>query len=94
MGLRFTVPKKDTDEVRVILDLSILNTFIMCPLFKMLTMKEVKLLPQVHYTISIDLKDGYWHVPIAPSKRLFLGFVFQGTSYQFSALQFGLNLAP
>ena len=52
------------------------------------------LLPQGHFTISIDLKDGYWHVPIAPSKRLFQGFVYQGTSYQFRALPFRMNLAP
>ena len=39
-------------------------------------MKEVRLLlPQGHFTVPIDLKDGYWQIPIAPSKRPFLGFI-------------------
>ena len=71
----FTVPKKDSDKRRIILDLSLLNLNIKCPSFKMLTLREVKLLiPSGHFTTSIDLKDGYWHIPIAPSKRPFLGF--------------------
>ncbi|CAL4095083.1 unnamed protein product, partial [Meganyctiphanes norvegica] len=66
----FTVPKKDAQEDRLILDLSILNSFIHCPHFKMLTMKEVKLLlPKDYWTVSIDLKDGYWHVGISKTKR-------------------------
>ena len=56
----FTVPKKDSQERRLILDLSILNTFIECPSFKMLTLKEIKLLlPRNFWTTSLDLKDGF-----------------------------------
>ncbi|MEL6899303.1 MAG: reverse transcriptase domain-containing protein, partial [Planctomycetota bacterium] len=61
----------------------------------MLTLREVKLLlPRGFYTVSLDLQDGYWHVPIAPAKRPFLGFRYQGTDYWFRALPFGLNIAP
>ena len=61
----FTVPKEGTNKFRIILDLSFLNQFIKCPTFKMLTLKEGKmLLPQDHFTTSLDLKDGYGHVPI------------------------------
>ena len=67
--------KKDTDRLRVILDMHVLNCFIKCPHFKMLTLRDVKLLlPEGFYTVSLDLKDGYWHVPIAPSRRPYLGF--------------------
>ena len=91
----FTVPKKDTDKLRIILDLSHLNKFIQCPTFKMLTLREVKmLLPQHHFTASLDLKDGYWHVPITPKKRPYLGFEYKNTTYQFRAMPFGLNIAP
>ena len=35
---------------------------------KMLALRVVKLLlPEGFYTVSLDLKDGYWHVPIAPA---------------------------
>ena len=61
----------------------------------MLTMKEVKLLlPKGSWTVSLDLKDGFWHVPIAPSFRRYLGFTYKGQDWQFRALPFGLNIAP
>ena len=91
----FTVPKKDTDKLRVILDVSSLNHYVYCPYFKMLTLREVKLLlPWGFFTVSLDLKDGYWHVPIAPAKRPYLGFQYLGIDYWFRALPFGLNVAP
>ena len=40
----FTVTKKDEDRLWEILDLHVLNTFNKCPHFKMLTIREVKLL--------------------------------------------------
>ena len=94
-SLLFTVPKRTAGEHRLILDLSELNKFIECPSFKMLTLKEVKLLlPQGYWTVAIDMRDGYWHVPVAPSKRPFLGFTYNGQDWQFRAMPFGLNVAP
>ena len=91
----FTVPKKDSDKERVILDLSLLNESILCAKFRMLSHKEVKLaLTRDAWTTSIDLKDGYWHVPIAKSKRTYLGFRYREQNYQFRALPFGLNIGP
>ena len=91
----FTVPKKESGEERLILDLSILNSFIKCPTFKMLTLKEVKLLlPKNCWTVSIDLKDGFWHIAIAKTKRPYLGFSYRNVDYQFRAMPFGLNVAP
>ena len=91
----FTVPKKDSEEDRLILDLSQLNSYIRCPSFKMLTQKEVKLnLPKGYWTVSLDLKDGFWHVGVAPSLRPYLGFRYKNQSWQFRAMPFGLNIAP
>ena len=91
----FTVPKKDSQERRLILDLSILNTFIECPSFKMLTLKEIKLLlPRNFWTTSLDLKDGFWHVPVSPSRRAFLCFRWRNQFWQFRAMPFGLCVAP
>ena len=91
----FTVPKKGSSIGRLILDLSKLNEYINCPSFKMLTIKEVRLLlPAGFWTISVDLLDGYWHVPIAPNKRPYLGFRYNGQAWQFRAMPFGLNVAP
>ena len=91
----FTVPKKDSQEGRLILDLSILNTFIECPSFKMLTLKEIKLLlPKNFWTTSLDLKDGFWHVPVSRTKRSFLTFRWRNQNWQFRAMPFGLCVAP
>ena len=43
---------------------------------------------------SIDLKEAYLQVPIHPSSRHLLRFVFRGKVYQFKALCFGLSTAP
>ena len=91
----FMIPKKESSEDRLIVDLSRLNKYIKCPKFKMLTMEQVRLLlPKNFWTASLDLKDGYWHVPVTPKKRPYLGFRYRGQDWQFRALPFGLNVGP
>ena len=91
----FTVPKKNSAEGRWVMDLSKLNAFIKCPKFKMLTMREVRLLlPRNFWSISLDLKDGYWHIPVSRRKRPYLGFRYRKQNWQFRAMPFGLNIAP
>ena len=44
------------------------------------------------WTTSLDLKDAYFHIPMAPSVHKLLRF--QGKLYQFVAMPFGLATAP
>lgn len=44
--------------------------------------------------IRIDLKDAYFHIPMALQHRQFLRFRFQGQIFQFIVLHFGLSLSP
>ena len=91
----FTVPKRDVPEGRLILDLSALNAFISCPSFRMLTMRDIRLLlPQHFWTVALDLTDGYWHIAVTPRKRPFLGFRYRDQNWRFRAMPFGLNVAP
>ena len=91
----FSVPKRDTAEMRTILDLSLLNTFIENPSFKMLTLTQVRLLlPPGAWTVSLDLKDGFWHLAVAKPFRSFLGFSYRDQNWRFRVMPFGLNLAP
>ena len=46
------------------------------------------------YMINIDLTDAYLTVPIHPNSQQFLRFLWQGQSYQFVTMPFGLNVAP
>ncbi|CAM4657101.1 unnamed protein product [Leuciscus chuanchicus] len=90
----FLVPKKD-GGLRHILDLRRLNKALMQRLFKMLTTSQI--LAQIHprdWFISVDLKDAYFQIQIAPHHRPFLRFAFEGLSYQYTVLPFGLSLAP
>ncbi len=43
---------------------------------------------------SLNLKDAYFHIQIAPHHRRFLRFAFEGVAYQYTVLPFGLSLDP
>ncbi len=90
----FLVPKKD-GGLRPILDLKRLNHALMRRPFRMITLKQI--LSQIRtedWFCSLDLKDAYFHIQIAPHHRRFLRFAFEGVAYQYTVLPFGLSLAP
>ena len=91
----FEVPKRDSEKMRLVLDVSPLNKYIPTYKFKMTTISTVRetLLPDC-FMASIDLKDAYWHVPIAKAFRPFLAFSTGHSILQFRVLPFGINLAP
>ena len=47
----------------------------------------------MHWGVSLDLEDAFFHVPIHPNFRKYLRFAFQGQVYQFRAMPFGLAIA-
>jgi hypothetical protein len=63
----FVVPKKQKGSWRLIIDLSRLNQFLQVPHFKMETTRSVaaSILPG-DWTVSLDLRDVYLHVPVHP----------------------------
>ena len=44
-------------------------------------------------TFSLDLSVAFYHVPVSPDFRKFLGFRLGTQKYRFRALPFGLNIA-
>lgn len=42
---------------------------------------------------SLDFSAGYWQVPLHPAVRKFTAFVFEGRTYQFCVVPFGLNIS-
>ncbi len=86
----FLVPKKD-GGLRPILDLRRLNHALMRRPFRMIMLKQIR---TGDWFCSLDLKDTYFHIQIAPHHRRFLRFAFEGVAYQYTVLPFGLSLAP
>ena len=90
----FLVPKKE-DQWRLILNLKVLNTFTVREHFKMEDIRSVKdLLVRGDYMCKLDLKDAYLSVPISTAHRKYLQFQWQGVTYHYNALPFGLATAP
>ena len=90
----FVVPKKD-GSLRPVINLKPLNTYMANHHFKMEGILKVKdLLKKGDWMCSVDLKDAYLSVAIAEHHRKFLRFVWEGNTYEFTCLPFGLCSAP
>ena len=90
----FIIPKR-SGKLRMILNMKEINTFIPEERFRMETLATI--LPAIgpeDVAISLDLRDAYFHVPIHPTSRNFLGFSLQGETFRYRALPFGLKPAP
>ncbi len=90
----FGVPKRE-GGLRPILDLGPINRALGKRPFRMLTLKQI--LAQIRpgdWFASVDLKDAYFHIQIAPHHRRFSEVCCQlsrkSTAYQYSVLPSGL----
>ena len=90
----FIVPKKD-GPLRMVIDLHILNRLLVVPHFLMESvLKIAEGIIERLWGCTIDLKDAYFHVPMAWFFHQFLAFAVEGRTYVFQYLPFGLSLAP
>ena len=90
----FTVEKKD-GPFRLILDLSLLNNFLLVPHFKMESVLQIASgIVEPLWGCTLDLQDAYFHVPMAWFFHRYLAFVVDGITYVFQYLPFGLSVAP
>jgi len=90
----FLRPKPDGSH-RVIFNLKGLNESVVYHHFKLDTLEAT--LPLVTpgcYMTSLDLKDAYYSVPIAPEHQKFLKFTWRGELYQYLCLPMGLTSSP
>ena len=43
------------------------------------------------WSVSLDLSDAFFHVPVHNRDRMWLRFIWRGNVYQFNVLPFGLT---
>jgi hypothetical protein len=91
----FGVPKKDTGRLRPVFNLKPLNKHVRVRRFRMATLTSVKqMIRPGDWGVKLDIKDAYLHIPIHPSHRKFLRFMWRRRPVQWKVLPFGLNTAP
>lgn len=88
------VPKKN-NKLRLICDLRYVNDYCSAPSFRY---EDITFLKDVIHTgdklTSVDLKDGFHHVPVHRDFQDFLGFQWCGHYYVWQVLPFGLSASP
>jgi hypothetical protein len=88
------IPKRNKKN-RLIIDLRRLNSHGDAPRFANEDVRTVtKLIRKGDFLATVDLKDGFLHVPINKEYRDLLGFAWKGSYYRFARLPFGLCFSP
>ena len=88
------VPKRG-GKLRLIVDLRRINTFCEVPKFRYDDIDTLSEYIQPNdYIVTVDLKNGYHHVPVFEPHQQYLGIYFEGQFYTWSVLPFGLSASP
>ena len=82
-------------ENRPIINLQDLNKFIKTDKFKMISWKDVAtILTPNSYAVKFDISKAYYHVKIHRSSQRYIAFSFEGRTFRYNSLPFGLSSAP
>ena len=88
------VPKKP-NKLRLTVDLQCLDAFSKTPKFQYESISTVCKQICPHDTlVTLDIKNGFQHIPIHPDHRKFLGIQWKGDWYQWKVLPFRFNGSP
>jgi ribonuclease HI len=91
----FLVPKGKTGKYRKILDCRQLNGELRDTCFKMEGAETVTaLMEQGDWGTSIDIHSAFNHVPVHEALQPYLAFEFQGNTYTYRGMPFGIKHAP
>ena len=89
------VPKKGKNKWRLIHDLRYVNSFINSSKFTNERIDVVNsLVREEDLMVTLDLKDGFFHVPVSDTHQTFLGFKWKNSYYCWKRIPFGLNVSP
>lgn len=86
---------KKRGKLRLITDLRSLNSCCDTPKFRY---EDISVLPQIikknDKLVTVDLKDGFFHVPVHEDDRKYLGFSWKQKYFVWNVLPFGLQSSP
>ena len=89
------VPKKGKNQWRLIIDLRKVNSCIDAPKFSNEKINVISsLVHENDLFVTLDLKNGFYHVPVAQKHQTYLGFQWKKQYYCWKNLPFGLNASP
>ncbi len=93
--LPLQVAPKKSGDFRLIMDCQHVSSFLQVPAFKQRGIHDVvDLIQPGDKLMTIDLKDGFFHIGVQFSHQRFLGLCWQGKFYVWTVLPFGLALSP
>ena len=89
------VPRKDKDKIRLVIDYRSLNS-------KLIKDREPISCPQSIFAklsgnkvfSTIDLKNGFWQIPLSEESKKYTAFITEFGLYQFKVLPFGIANGP
>ena len=88
------VPKRN-GKLRLITDLRALNSSCKPDTFKNEDIRTVKeLIQPKDHMVTVDLENGFQHVPVHSDFQKYLGIAWKGYYYIWCSLPFGLNASP
>ena len=90
----FVVPKKN-GEARIVFDYRLLNAITKRMAYSLPSIEQLTARFKGKYFIStIDIKSGYWHIPVRKEDRQKTAFIFNGKVYEWNVMPFGPTNAP
>ena len=86
---------KKTGDVRIVFDYRKLNLITERMQFPIPRMDDLlSRFKGKNFITSLDMKGGYWHIPLKKEHRRRTAFIFDGKIYQWKVLPFGPTNAP
>ena len=90
----FIVPKKN-GEARIVFDYRKLNAITKRLAYSLPSIEQLMgKFKGKQWISTIDIKSGYWHIPIRPQDRCKTAFIFNGKVYEWNVMPFGPTNAP